>query len=150
MEIHALKLVIDEQEINKLAAQAPLNGVPVRDVTVRITPEGVRVSGKYQAWVSMGFETFWRVAVEEGKIVAHLAEVKVGVMPAAMIKNVLTENICAALEAGDAAEADGDTIRIDLDQLLAHRGFPARTNLTSVRCDAGQITIESGLSGERC
>jgi hypothetical protein len=148
MEIHVLKLVVGEKEINQMAAQAPLNGAPVRDLMVRITHEGVHVHGKYQHWVSMAFETLWQVAVREGKIVATLGDVKVAGMPVAMlkgIKGILMETICATLDADDAAEAAGDTLHIDLDRLLAQRGFPARTNLTSVRCETGRITIESGL-----
>jgi hypothetical protein len=143
MEILALKLVVNEQEINRLAAQAPSSGASVRDLAFRFTPEGIHVKGKYQAWVSMAFETFWQVSVCEGRIVARLSDVKVGMMPAAMIKGMLTESICAALDLEGAIEADGDVLRIDLDQLLAQHGFPARTNLTGVRCEAGQIMIES-------
>jgi len=147
MEIQALKLVVSEQELNRMAAHAPLSGAPVRDLSVRLTPEGVHVKGKYQAWISMNFETLWKVDVQQGKIVAHLADVKVVGLPAAKIKGMLTESICGALDADGAVEADGDTMRIDLDQMLALRGFPARTNLTGIRCEMGQIIIESAVSG---
>jgi hypothetical protein len=143
MEIQALKLILTEPELNLLLVHAPLTGAPVRDLTVRFAPEGVHVKGKYQAWISMGFETLWRVAVQQGKIVALLTDVRVVGVPAAQIKGMLTQSICAALDSEGAVEADGDTLRIDLDQMLTMRGFPLRTNLTGIRCEAGRVIIES-------
>jgi hypothetical protein len=146
MEIQALKLVVTEPELNQMLVHAPLAGAPVRDLAVRLLAEGVQVKGKYQAWVSMAFETMWRVEVQKGAILAHLADVKVVGVPAAMIKGMLTDSICAALDAEDAVTADGDLLRIDLDRMLAQRGFPARTNLTGVSCEVGRLIIESALS----
>lgn len=145
MEIQTLRLLVSEHDVNQLASRTPLSGSAVRDVAVRITPEGVSVRGKYQAWVSVAFETLWHVAVESGKVRAQLADIKVQGMPAALVKGMLTEMLGEALEVGSGVRAEGEVLWIDLDQILAQQGFPARTNLTGVRCEAGMLTIESSL-----
>ena len=144
MEIQALKLIVNEQDINELARKVPLNGAPVRDISVSISERGVTVRGKYQAWISVAFETMWQVAIENGKIRAHLADVKVVGMPAALVKGMLTDMLGESLVA-PGVHVEGEVLWIDLDAVLAGQGFPARTNLTGVRCAAGMIVIESAL-----
>jgi hypothetical protein len=146
MEIHALKLIVSEQDLTRLASQAPLNGAPVRDLAVRITPEGVSIRGKYQAWVSVAFDTLWHTTVQGGKIRAQLTDVKVVGMPAAMVKGMLMDLIAESLALGSGLQAEGEILWIDLDVMLAQQGFPARTNLTAVHCALGLLTLESGLS----
>jgi hypothetical protein len=145
MEIQALKLLVSEKEINVFAGMA-LNGAPVRDVTVRVTTDGVHIRGKYQAWVSVGFETLWQLSIQAGKIRAQMTDVKVVGMPASMIRGMLTEIVGDVLGGEGGIQTENDILWIDLDQVLAQRGFPARTNLSGVLCAVGMITIESRLS----
>jgi len=145
MEIQALKLVLVEAEINRLAARAQRKGVPVRDLSVRLTAEGIQVTGKYHAFVSMAFETLWHVSVQAGKVRAFLADIKVVGFGAGRMKGMLTESLCAAVDAEGVLEADGDALIFDLDRLLTLQGFPAKTNLTAIRCDATRIVIEAAL-----
>jgi hypothetical protein len=146
MEIQSLRLLITEQELNDIAAkEAVTGGSPVRDVSVRLTSEGVRIKGKYHMMMPMPFDTLWIVSVQGGKIAARLSEAKVVGFGAGMLKGVLMDMICETVQADGALRVDGDTLWIDLDRLLAVRGFPARTNLTAVRCSDGQLFIESSL-----
>lgn len=146
MEIQALKLTLSEDDINRLASQAPLDGAPIRDVSVSISPEGVAVRGKYQAWVSVAFDTLWQTSVQGGKIRAQLADVKVVGMPAALIKGLLMDMVGEMLDLGGGITTEGEVLWIDLDLVLTQRGFPARTNLTAVHCAAGLLTIEAALT----
>jgi hypothetical protein len=145
MEIQSLKLLVTEQEVNAMVAREAAAGGTVRDVSVRFTPDGIQVKGKYHMVMPMPFETLWRVGIEGGKIVAQLADVRVVGFPAAMLKGSLMSVIVESLAADGALQAQGDSLRIDLDRLLAQRGFPARTNLTAVRCETGKLFIESAL-----
>lgn len=143
MEIHSLKLLIAEQEINAILGREITSGTPVRDLAVRLLAEGVHIRGKYQALMPMPFETLWKVSVEAGHIIAHLSELKVVGFGGGMLKGILMDVIVESFQAAGAVQAEGDRLRIDLDQLLAQHGFLARTNLTSVRCEAGRLLIES-------
>lgn len=143
MEIQALKLLIVEAEINAVLAKEGTADIPVRDLAVRFLAEGVHIKGKYQALMPMPFETLWVVSIEAGQIVAHLAEFKMVGFGSGMFKGILMDMIVESLQAEEAVRAEGDKLWIDLDRLLARRGFPARTNLTAVRCEPGRFLIES-------
>lgn len=145
MEIQALKLLVTEQEVNALVAREAASGGAVRDLSVRFSAEGIAIKGRYQMVMPMPFETLWQVGVEDGKIVAQLVEIRVVGFPAAMLKGSLMSLIVESVQADGALQAQGDALRIDVDRLLAQRGFPARTNLTGVHCAAGQLIIESAL-----
>jgi hypothetical protein len=150
MEIQVLKLLVTEQEVNALVAREAAGGGTVRDLSVRFGAEGISIKGKYQMVMPMRFETLWKVGVEDGRIVAQLVDMRVVGFPAAMLKGSLMSLIVESIQADGALEAHGDALRIDVDRLLAQRGFPARTNLTGVRCAAGKLIIESALApGER-
>jgi hypothetical protein len=145
MEIQVLKLLVSEQEVNDLVAREAASGGAVRDISVRFGAEGISIKGKYQMLMPMPFETLWKVGVERGKIVAQLVDAKVVGFPAAMLKGALMSLVVESIQGDGALESQGDTLRVDVDRLLAQRGFPARTNLTSVHCDGGQLIIESAL-----
>ena len=145
MEIQVLKLTIAEPEINGLFREG-IAGTQVRDIVVRFLSEGVQIKGKYQTLMPMPFETLWKVSVEAGQIIAHLAELKVVGFGGGMLKGMLMDVIVESFQAEGAVRAEGEKLQIDLDHLLAQRGFPARTNLTSVRCEEGKLWIESSLA----
>ncbi|MBY0526456.1 MAG: hypothetical protein K2R98_23885 [Gemmataceae bacterium] len=146
MEIQALRLLITEQELNEIATRETKGLGTVRDVSVRLSSAGVHVKGKYHMMMPVPFETLWCVRVQSGKVLAQLADAKVVGFGASMIKGLLMDMICETVQADGALQNDGDTLSLDLDQLLATRGFPARTNLTSVRCEDGRLLIESSLA----
>jgi hypothetical protein len=146
MEIQSLKLLVTEQEVNTLAASEAASSGAVRDLSVRFSAEGIAIKGRYQMVMPMPFETLWKVGIEGGKIVAQLIDIRVVGFPAAMLKGALMSLIVESIQADGALEAEGDSLRIDVDRLLAQRGFPARTNLTGVRCDAGTLIIESACA----
>lgn len=148
MEIQSLKLLVSEKEINDLLAREAASGGAVRDLSVRFGAEGISIKGRYQMVMPMPFDTLWKIGVDAGKIVAQLVDAKVVGFPAAMLKGSLMSLIVESIQADGALESQGDTLRIDLDRILAQRGFPARTNLTGVHCAGGQLVIESSV-GDR-
>ncbi len=57
--------------------------------------------------------------------------------------------LAANLENEAGLRVADDSILLDPDVLLRRFGLTARTNLTAVRCEAGQIVVEGGTVGER-
>lgn len=147
MEIQALKLLVTEQALNDVLARETRAEGPVRDVAVSFTADGIRVRGKYHMVVPMPFDSHWRVEVADGCLVAHLVDVKVAAFGASMIKGMLLSVLAESIPGG-ALESAGDSLKIDLDRLLAERGFPARTNLKSVRYEPGKLFIECSIGGD--
>jgi hypothetical protein len=143
MEIQSLKLVVDELDLNLLAAEYLPAGGAVGNLHFQITPEGVVLKGVYQKLVSVPFETVWDLSVQEGKVSARLAQFKVVGVGGRLLKSALLSQIEGALKREDAVVIDSETIVIDPDRWLSKNGFPARLNLSRVHCGQGELLIEA-------
>jgi hypothetical protein len=140
VEIRSLTFVATEADLNELAAKMAPRLNAIRDLRLGIIPEGIRVSGTYQALFGFPFLTLWQVSVSEGKVVARLATLKAGPLSLGLVKGYLLDAIA---EAATVLELRDDALVFDVNALLQEKGWPVRTNLTAIRCDHGTLTIES-------
>jgi hypothetical protein len=140
VEIRSLTFVATEADLNELAAKIAPRLNAIRDLRLGIIPEGIRVSGTYQALFGFPFLTLWQVSVSEGKVVARLATLKAGPLSLGFVKGYLLDAIA---EAATVLELRDDALVFDVNALLQEKGWPVRTNLTAIRCDHGTLTIES-------
>jgi hypothetical protein len=148
MNILALKVVVTDQELTEMTRRELRNSkAPLKDVTIRFTSEGVQVKGSYHMMMSMPFETQWKVSVEAGRLVLTLGDLKVSGFGAGMMRSVMLQAIAANVPARDAVTVKDDCLILDLDRVLAQNGLNAHTNLRSVRCEEGTMTIEAGTPG---
>lgn len=141
MEIRSLTFVATEADLNELASQIFPRIERIRDLRISIVPEGIRVRGTYQQLFGIRFQTLWQVFVSQGKVVARLAELKAGSLSLNFLKTYLLDTIAAAVT---VLELRDETLLFDVNALLQDKGWPVRTNLTSIRCDYGSLTVESG------
>ena len=141
MEIRSLTFVATEADLNELASQIFPRIERIRDLRISIVPEGIRVRGTYQQLFGIRFQTLWQVFVSQGKVVARLAELKAGSLSLNFLKTYLLDTIAAA---ATMLELRDETLLFDVNALLQDKGWPVRTNLTSIRCDYGSLTVESG------
>ena len=161
MEIHALKVLFTEQDVNGLIAKGMGSNrhMEVRDLRVRLAAEGVYVAGTYEMRiVDLPFESLWQLSVLQGKLAARLATFQplgslagkalglTGFFKKGSLSTLLMQALADALRPNEAFQVDGDTLLCDLDRLLTDQGFVARTRLTAVRCDAGNLVIEAGTA----
>ena len=147
MQIQALKLIVTEADANRLAVEALRKGdVPVRNLKVSFTAEGVVVAGDYPTrFFSVPFETTWAPAVREGELHVRLAGIKVIGLPAGLFSGTLMSGLSdAAREPG--LRVEGETLIINLDRFLEAKGLPLQANLKAVRCGPGEIVIEAGTA----
>jgi hypothetical protein len=154
MEIQALRLLLTEQDLYRFAVEG---GGSVRDLRLRIAPEGVHVAGTYPtSLMDVPFATLWHLSVRDGRLLARLGRMQTGngngdsafdvftlISPGAVRATVMNA-IARALPGEDGLRVEGETILVDPDRLAARRGWPLRTNLTAVRCEPGALLIESG------
>jgi hypothetical protein len=147
MEIQALRALVPEAMLTRIATEALPPDVKLKDVHVRLAPEGVHVTGTYEMFFAVPFETLWELSVRDGKILARLANVKVARLGAGMVKGVLLGILSDAAKKIDGLQLDGDTLLLDVDRILAGRGYTVRTNLKTVQCLAGSLLIESSAGG---
>lgn len=141
MEIRSLTFVATEADLNDLASQILPRIERIRDLRIFIVPEGIRASGTYQQLFGIRFQTLWQVSVSQGKVVARLAELKAGPLSLNFLKAYLLDTIAAA---ATVLKLRDETLLFDVNALLQDKGWPLRTNLTSIRCDYGSLTVESG------
>jgi hypothetical protein len=143
LEIQALKLLITEQDLNDVATRQTADDEELRQLRVRLTPEGAHVTGVYRMLVNVPFETRWELSVNQGKLVARLADLKALGLPGGMFKGMMMSFIGDFIRKEDAVQVDGETVHFNPDQLLLRQGLSLRSNLTGVRCQAGSLVIES-------
>jgi hypothetical protein len=140
VEIRSLTLVATETDLNELAPKIFSWPDAIRDLRISIIPEGIRASGTYQQLFGIRFQTLWQVSVSEGKVVARLEELKAGPLSLGFVKGYLLDAIAAATT---VLELRDDTLSFDVNALLQDKGWPVRTDLTSIRCAYGSLTVES-------
>ena len=147
MEIQALRALIPEDMLTRLATEALPPDVKVKDLRVHLKPEGAQITGAYEMFFAVPFETLWELSVRDGKILARLGNLKVARLGAGMVKGVLLGILADAAKQIDGLQLDGDTLAVDVDRILASRGYQVRTNLKTVQCQAGSLLIESSSQG---
>ncbi len=146
MEIVSLKAWVSEDDLNGVITKNLASDESVRDLKVRLLPEGVRVTGAYRvAFFNVRFDTLWALAVQGREVAARLADLSVAGAPAGMVRGALLEMIASHLAREEGARVEGESIIIDPDAMLAAFGMSARTNLRAVRCEAGRVVIEAGV-----
>ena len=146
MEIQALRALIPEAMLTRIATEAVPPGVKIKDVRVQLKPEGALITGTYEMFFAVKFETLWELSVRDGKILARLADLRVAKLGAGMVKGILLGVLSDAAAKIDGVQLDGDTLSVDVDRILTARGYPVRTNLKTVQCQAGSLLIESAMS----
>jgi hypothetical protein len=145
MEIHSLKVSLSEQELNELAAEAPPGKSAVENLSVRLTPEGIVVSGAYPImFMKVGFETLWQVKGAGSIVEARLANITVSGLPAGKLRGVLIKTLRDLLEREPGVRVTDEAIHVDLSKLTALKRLQLRVHLTGVYCTAGHLIIESG------
>ncbi len=78
MELLALRLLLTEEDINTLVTQHLGADQSVRELRVRLTPEGVHVTGAYAlAFFNVRFDTRWVLSVWGREVAATLADLRV-------------------------------------------------------------------------
>jgi hypothetical protein len=146
MEILSLKLSLSEADLNNLVARHLGSDQPVRDLQVRLRPEGVGISGAYRvAFFNVRFETLWALSVQGREVAAQLTDLRVAGAPAGLVRESLLEMIGANIAREEGARVEGESILVDPDLMLGRLGLTGgRANLTAVRCEEGRVVVEGG------
>ena len=143
VEIHFLKFRVSEADLNQLANKTFSWPDAIRNVRFSIVPEGIQVIGTYKQIIAIPIYVLWQVSVCEGKLVARIQRLKTGFLSLGFLKLYLLNLIAAAT---GIAIRDAMLI-LDLDALLADKGWPVRVNLTSISFNYGSLVLESYAPG---
>ena len=146
MDIQALKLFISEQELQDLSLQNMPPDTPVKNLTVRVTPDGVRVAGEFPTMMmNMSFESVWKPDVAEGKIAVHLTHLTAAGFPATMLRPLVLGALKDAIKEPFVQVID-EAVVVDVQEAVREQKLPVNVAFTlqSVRCIAGGIVAEAG------
>jgi hypothetical protein len=145
MEIQALKVLLTEDEANRLLAEHARKEGEIENLRLRFAPDGVIVAGDTKAlFFKVGFETLWTVAVVEERLVVRLASLKVAGLPAGKFRGLLLKMARDAVAGETGVVVEEDTIRVDVNEALRARRIPVTVRLSAIRCSAGALTVEAG------
>ena len=144
MEIHALKLVVTEADLNQLATASVSGNAPVRKPRVRVEEGKLRITGDYQALlVPVPFETLWELSVQERRACVRLVGVRVVGVPANVLRGFILSGFGKLASRESGIRLENDLLIVDIDGLLQQRGVVLRTNLKAIRCEPGQVVLEA-------
>jgi hypothetical protein len=144
MEILTLRATISEQDLNDMAKKHLPSDMPVEELRIHVTQEGLVVKGEYPMLITVAFETLWELSVSGGKVVARLAKFRTLGMPMTVLKSLVMGVITSAAKTEAWLAVDRDTVHVDVERVLSEEGLKARLHLTAVRCEAGALLIEAG------
>jgi hypothetical protein len=143
MELRALELTVTDEDLTQELAQHLPRDADVKNLRVRVTPEGVRVGGVYPTlMLPVTFETLWTLTVNEGVIEVRLATVQVaGWQTPGPLRGVIWGMVRDALPPQAGVSIGDDAIRVRIDEILASRGIPLQVTLRSVECTDGLLVV---------
>jgi hypothetical protein len=146
MEIQALKVFISEQELQDLAIQNQPPETPVKNLTVRVAPDGVRVGGEFPTMMmNMSFESVWKPDVADGKITIRLTHLTAAGFPATMLRPLVLGALKDAIKESFIQVAD-EAVVVDVQEAVREQKLPVAVTfaLQAVRCVDGGVTAEAG------
>jgi len=141
MEIITLRFVVTEDDLNGLLIRFVAIPRKVRDLHLRVTPDGLSLAGVYQTILPIPFNTEWRIVVEAGKLVARLSGMKAVGVGLGFLKGYVLKAVSSS---STLIELKGDRLEFDVDRSLDKMAVPIKTNLQSVCCDNRRLVIDCG------
>jgi hypothetical protein len=146
MEIQTLRLFLSEQEANDLIVQHQPPDLPVKNLRVRFTPEGARVSGEYPTLLmTMPFDSLWQLGAAGGRVEARLIDLSAGGMSAGPMRKVVLHALGGMLAEPGVSVSD-DAVLLDVPEMVRRRKLPLRLDFVvrAVRCVEGGVVLEAG------
>ncbi len=148
MDIQSLKVFISEQDLQSLAKKFQPKDAPVKNLTVRATPEGVQVSGEAQTpMMPLSFESLWQPGVtKEGRVAVQLVELKAAGIPATLFRSLVLSLLKDAVKE-PFVEATEEAIIVDVQEFVRRENLPVtlRFEMRAIRCIEGGVVVEAGL-----
>ncbi len=148
MDIQTLNVFISEAEIQELARKFQPKDAPIKDLAVRVTPEGVQVSGEAPTpMLTLPFESVWRPSVtQEGRVAVQLVDLKAAGFPATLFRSLVLGLLKDAVKE-PFIEATEDAIVVDVQELVRRENLPVtlRFEMRAIRCIERGVVVEAGL-----
>lgn len=143
MDIERLRLRITEESVSSLAQEHLPPNAGVQDLKIALTAEGVQVSGRYTGMLlPLSFETLWEPGVNEGRLQARLAQVRVAGFPATRLRGVLLSTLADNVNGVPGLQISEDVVTLDANVFFQGQKVPLRMTFTAIHCQAGLLVLE--------
>jgi hypothetical protein len=139
-----MKVSITEIEINRVLVAGLPPDAPVANVSARVTPAGITVTGEYYLMFTVPFRTEWLLQAVAGGLEAHLRDLQVGGLPASKFRGLLLKLIRDAIK-DPAVRVEGERVWLDVPGALRLTGVPLRADVTVVRCLDTAVEVEIAI-----
>lgn len=145
MEVLALRVRVTDDDMARLVQRVPADELPVKDLTVRFTPEGMVAEGKYPTlMLAVPFRMAWRLDVVEGKVRANLVNIDFFGVPAGPFRGMILNMVQEEIERLEGVTRNGETILVDLAAAAAGLGFPVTIAPREIQHEAGAVVFVAG------
>ena len=144
MELHTLKLSVTEKDLNDLLRKYLPKDLEIDDLKVKLSDQGVHVTGVYPFFISVRFETIWELGVEAGQATARLASFKAMGVPGNIFKSSVIKVVEDIAKQESWIRIVGDRFFADLELGCAKYAIAARLHLKSIVVTPGQLLVEAG------
>ena len=144
MELHKLELSLTEQDVNQLLQKHMPKDVEVDDLHVKFSTQGIHVSGSYQFFIPVRFETIWEVGVEAGHATARLASIKAMGVPGNIFKSAVVKIVEDIARHENWIRIVGDRFLADVELGCSKYAVLAHLHLKSIVVTPGSLLLEAG------
>ena len=144
MELHALRLSLTDQDLNDLLHKYLPKDLEIEDLRVKLSTQGIHVSGVYPFFIPVRFETIWEVGVEIGHASARLASFKAMGVPGNIFKSAVVKIVEDIAKQEHWIRIVGDRFLADLELGCSKYAMLAHLHLKSIVVTPGQLMLEAG------
>ncbi len=145
MEIQALKLFITDADLAGIAARHLADDEAIEELQVRLTPEGVVLSGKYPtSFFKVPFETVWMIRAAGVEVHVELDAVRVAGLPANLLRGALMKTVRDRVEGEAGIRVEEERVVIHVVEAARAQGVELQVNFTAVRLSIGAAVLEAG------
>jgi hypothetical protein len=139
-----MNLFVADAEINLLLPRFVPPDLPVEDLRLRITPDGVVIHGVYPALgFRVSFEMLWELTVLPGEVEAHLRDLSVAGFGAGKLRGLLLKMVRDAVGNVPGVRVEDDRVSVNPAELLRAHGAPVSVEIVAVRCMNAVVEIEA-------
>lgn len=139
MEIVTLRFVVTEDDLNGLLVKFVTAPPKISNLHFRVMPDTLSLAGVYETVLRIPFNSEWKFFVQNGRIVARLAAIKVIGIGVGFLKGYLLKALSSNNSVLKFAE---ESVVFDVDRFFEQMAVPIKTNLLSVCCESGRLVIE--------